>query len=58
MSDGGQLLERIFLEMGARNKLPEDLLKEAFALMMRDLYLPKGERDHFRSELKALLKLR
>ena len=58
MSDGGQLLERIFFEMGARNKLHEDLLKQALALMMRDQYLPKGERDHFRAEFKALLKSR
>lgn len=56
MPEGQTTLERIFLEMGARHGLPEDLLTEILSLMMRDQYLPKGERSHFRSELKSILK--
>ena len=49
-------LDKIFVDLGRKNGLDEKLLNEVFNLLMKNQYIPKGNRNHVQSQLRRILK--
>ena len=55
MSDS-DLLEEVFLKMGEKQGLDEQLLRDILAILDRDKFVPSGQRSHTRADLEKVVR--